>query len=116
LLVVLRHSPERLRVRLRLRTALSMRTRPGSPSARTRLSALRLKSRLDAVFGPCLTSDSMHSKRIVEFWLALFGWTFLMSAQERQNLPATQPLSLQGDLSAQMVAGIDAFLMRLIER
>ena len=32
------------------------------------------------------------------------------------TLPATQPLTLQGDLSAQMVAGIDKFLMREIEQ
>src|SRR6185503_9043440 len=73
------------------------------------------KSRLDAVFGTGLTSGSMHSKRILEFWLALFGWTFLISAQERHSLPATQPLTLEGDLSALMVSGIDTFLMRLTE-
>ena len=31
-------------------------------------------------------------------------------------LPGTKPLDLQGDLSAQMVAGIDKFLLREIER
>ena len=31
-------------------------------------------------------------------------------------LPGSQPLSLQGDLSAQMVAGIDKFLLREIDR
>jgi len=38
-----------------------------------------------------------------------------VSARAQGVLPATQPLTLQGDLSAQMVAGIDKFLMRGIE-
>ncbi|MSU58439.1 MAG: hypothetical protein EXS35_09715 [Pedosphaera sp.] len=37
-------------------------------------------------------------------------------AQEQTVLPDTKPLTLQGDLSAQMVAGIDKFLTREIER
>src|SRR6266404_3323442 len=41
---------------------------------------------------------------------------FIGSAQNVAVLPGTQPLTLQGDLSAQMVAGIDAFLSREIER
>jgi dienelactone hydrolase len=36
-------------------------------------------------------------------------------AQEPARLPATQPLTIEGDLSAQMVAGIDRFLMRAID-
>ncbi|MEW6306674.1 MAG: alpha/beta hydrolase family protein [Verrucomicrobiota bacterium] len=36
----------------------------------------------------------------------------LLSAQE---LPGTKPLTMQGDLSAQMVAGIDKFLLREID-
>jgi dienelactone hydrolase len=36
--------------------------------------------------------------------------------QDAATLPGTQPLTLQGDLSAQMVAGIDKFLLREIER
>jgi dienelactone hydrolase len=39
-----------------------------------------------------------------------------LSAEEVAVLPATQSLTLQGDLSAQMVAGIDKFLMHEIER
>jgi dienelactone hydrolase len=38
------------------------------------------------------------------------------SAQEIQVLPGTQALDWQGDLSTQMVAGIDRFLMREIAR
>ena len=34
----------------------------------------------------------------------------------QETLPDTQPLTLQGDLSAQMVAGIDRFLTRETEQ
>jgi dienelactone hydrolase len=37
-------------------------------------------------------------------------------AQEVAPLPGTKPLAMEGDFSARMVAGIDAFLMREIER
>src|SRR4029434_7078559 len=39
-----------------------------------------------------------------------------LAAQEVAALSGTKPLTLQGDLSAQMVAGIDKFLMRETER
>src|SRR2546426_623758 len=53
--------------------------------------------------------------------LRLLGLTTLLfrtalCAEEATTLRATQPLTWQGDLSAQMVAGIDKFLMREIER
>ena len=38
------------------------------------------------------------------------------SRAQNASLPGTQPLTLQGDLSAQMVAGIDKFLLREIDR
>src|SRR5436190_19297450 len=38
------------------------------------------------------------------------------TAQETAVLPGTQPLTMQGDLSVQMVAGIDKFLLRETER
>ena len=38
------------------------------------------------------------------------------AGQEVVPLPGAQPLTLQGDLSAQMVAGIDRFLQRELER
>ena len=47
--------------------------------------------------------------------LCLSGFAISTRAQEA-ILPGTQPLALQGDLSAQMVAGIDKFLLREIER
>jgi dienelactone hydrolase len=37
-------------------------------------------------------------------------------SQSTDSLPATQPLTWEGDLSARMVEGIDKFLMREIER
>ncbi|MBI3877330.1 MAG: hypothetical protein HY300_15465 [Verrucomicrobia bacterium] len=40
----------------------------------------------------------------------------LAHAQQPDTLPGTQPLTLQGDLSAQMVAGIDAFLLKETEK
>ena len=39
-----------------------------------------------------------------------------LHAQEAAPLPGTQPLTMSGDLSAQMVAGIDRFLMRETQR
>jgi dienelactone hydrolase len=47
-------------------------------------------------------------------WLIPF-WACVASLAQ-QALPDTQPLTLQGDLSAQMVAGIDRFLTRETER
>ena len=41
---------------------------------------------------------------------------WLTAAQAQEPLPQTEPLTLEGDLSAQMVAGIDKFLMRELER
>src|SRR5438128_1366483 len=49
-------------------------------------------------------------------WLWLFLWLLVVSSFAEEILSNTQPLTLQGDLSAQMVAGIDKFLMREIER
>lgn len=39
-----------------------------------------------------------------------------MAAESADHLPATQALTMQGDLSAQMVAGIDRFLTRALEQ
>src|SRR5208283_6023748 len=39
-----------------------------------------------------------------------------LTALAQEQLPNTQPLTLQGDLSAQMVAGIDKFLTRETDR
>lgn len=54
-------------------------------------------------------------------WKAPVAW-FLMAvlvrptlAEEPNALPDTKPLLLQGDLSAQMVAGIDRYLMRELD-
>ncbi len=46
--------------------------------------------------------------------LAVLLWSFAALAQQ-ERLPNTQPLALEVDLSAQMVEGIDRFLMREIE-
>ena len=46
--------------------------------------------------------------------LAALFWSCAALAQP-ERLPNTQPLTLEGDLSAQMVEGIDRFLMREIE-
>jgi dienelactone hydrolase len=40
----------------------------------------------------------------------------LTAAYAQEPLPQTEPLTLEGDLSAQMVAGIDKFLMRELDR
>jgi len=39
----------------------------------------------------------------------------LLFAEDAPTLPATKPLTMQGDLSAQMVAGIDKFLTRELD-
>ena len=49
----------------------------------------------------------------VLFVLSWLAGTLTLPAQE--TLPGTQPLTATGDLSAQMVAGIDQFLMREIK-
>ena len=41
---------------------------------------------------------------------------FAACAQDAGPLPGTKPLTQQGDLSAQMVAGVDKFLLREIEQ
>src|SRR5436190_4761598 len=48
--------------------------------------------------------------------LCFLASPFVARAQNAEQLPGTQPLTLQGDLSDQMVAGIDTFLLREIER
>jgi dienelactone hydrolase len=47
-------------------------------------------------------------------WLIILGAAYLSPAQE--VLPGTERLTLQGDLSARMVAGIDRFLTRQTEQ
>jgi dienelactone hydrolase len=42
----------------------------------------------------------------------LFARVAVRAQQPPATLPGTQPLTMKGDLSAQMVAGIDAFLLR----
>jgi len=55
---------------------------------------------------------------ITNLWLALLMlWTVGgLAADAPKVLSGTEPLALQGDLSAQMVAGIDKFLMQEIDR
>src|SRR5262245_47395890 len=48
--------------------------------------------------------------------LCVLFLSVLANAQERARLPDTGPFTLQGDVSARMVEGIDKFLMREIER
>jgi len=66
----------------------------------------------------------MHAPRLASFpvrLLTLLPVVALLTVQpshgqQPATLPGTQPLTLQGDLSAQMVAGIDAFLLRETEK
>jgi len=60
------------------------------------------------------------SRRRFQRWLGLVGWLggSLVSgaaAPDLARLPGTAPLTLTGDLSAQMVAGVDKFLERELE-
>src|SRR5881409_2705363 len=48
-------------------------------------------------------------------WLSLLTAS-VHGATDATVLPGCKPLTLEGDLSAQMVAGIDQFLMREIDR
>src|SRR5438094_4869439 len=56
------------------------------------------------------------SRLVMLLPLLLLVSSLAAPAQDAQGLPGTQPLTLQGDLSAQMVAGIDTFLLREIDR
>jgi dienelactone hydrolase len=50
--------------------------------------------------------------------LSCFSWPLPCPAQQKASgdpLPGTEPLTLEGDIAAQMVAGIDKFLLREIE-
>src|SRR5437016_11448980 len=51
---------------------------------------------------------------IRNFWFCFVASCLICRAQDTVELPGTQPLTLQGDLSAKMVSGIDTFLMRNI--
>ena len=51
----------------------------------------------------------------MQLWWLVSLWACSISAAQ-DCLPHTQPLTLQGDLSAQMVAGIDRFLTRETEQ
>lgn len=60
------------------------------------------------------------SRRQFQRWLGLAGWlggslVSGASAPDLARLPGTAPLTLTGDLSAQMVAGVDRFLERELE-
>lgn len=57
----------------------------------------------------------MHASSLL-LWLLLFGLTARMPAQDITPLPQTSPLTVTGDLSAQMVAGIDRWLLRETDR
>src|SRR6185295_16939950 len=83
-----------------------------------------VRRRLRGVFEVWLDSlpalpDDLPLKRMktLRTFLCLCVSGFAVCARAQQAvLPGTQPLALQGDLSAQMVEGIDKFLLREIER
>src|SRR2546428_12698340 len=69
------------------------------------------------VVGSNLSNKGEFMSRLVMLLpLLLLVSSLAAPAQDAQGLPGTQPLTLQGDLSAQMVAGIDTFLLREIDR
>src|SRR5215468_241119 len=49
------------------------------------------------------------------FATAFVAFASTLLGQQVANLPGTQALTVEGDLSAQMVQGIDHFLMRKID-
>src|SRR5882672_5494280 len=57
----------------------------------------------------------MNLHKFVTLGALLLGATFA-AADDSSSLPGTTPLTVQGDLSSQMVAGIDKFLTRETER
>ncbi len=62
-------------------------------------------------------ANSLSSFRLTALFLgATLLAPSLTHAQQPDTLPGTEPLTLQGDLSAQMVAGIDAFLLKETEK
>ena len=60
---------------------------------------------------------SLHYPAMLSIKLAILALLLgsLAALAQPEQLPNTQPLTLEGDLSAQMVEGIDRFLMREIE-
>ncbi|WP_237607604.1 alpha/beta hydrolase family protein [Roseimaritima sediminicola] len=52
----------------------------------------------------------------VSLSVLLSGSAFAQSSLDAPPLPGTEPLTADGDLAAQMVAGADAFLLRELER
>jgi dienelactone hydrolase len=55
---------------------------------------------------------AMYSRIFASFLALLLLAPAVTRAQSPPSLPGTEPLTLSGDLSAQMVAGIDRFLLR----
>jgi dienelactone hydrolase len=82
--------------------------------------------RFHAINVPILSLDSfgrisdprrhVSMKRVLLFALVLSLALAASTAQDLKPLPGTTPLTLDGDLSAQMVAGADKFLLRELER
>src|SRR5437588_8306905 len=48
--------------------------------------------------------------------LVLFASAALARADDIQTLPATKPLTMQGDIAMQLVEGVDKFLLREIDK
>src|SRR5947209_4455226 len=47
--------------------------------------------------------------------MAAVGCVLILRAGAAEELPGTKPLTIEGDIAAQMVAGIDKYLMRQLE-
>jgi hypothetical protein len=62
------------------------------------------------------TSGQRQYEIALSFALAVFLTPLVAPGQNLRLLPGTTPLTLDGDLSAQMVAGADKFLMRELEK
>jgi len=58
-------------------------------------------------------NGNMH--RIISLAVVLAATAITLRAAEPDTLPGTEPLTVEGDIAAQMVAGIDKFLLRKID-
>jgi dienelactone hydrolase len=58
----------------------------------------------------------MNRKPVIVSLALVWSCSEVLLAQSTSALPGTKPLELEGNFSAQMVAGVDRFLLREIER
>lgn len=67
-------------------------------------------------FKPKIHPERMHKLGLALLTICLLLFVAFARGEQGELLPGTKPLTLEGDLSAQMVDGIDKFLLRAIDQ